>query len=162
LLVSLAFTMILLVGCGDSNSAEVNENFPEDDIKIIVHTSSGGPTDLMAREVAKGLEDELDVNVVVENQPGGNGATAMNSVANANNDGYTLGAMTPYQIGLIEGNLKDQYSSDSFTWLSRSQIDPYILVTHSESGFDTIDGMIEELENGNLNVGGYGANGSAH
>src|SRR5699024_5333146 len=49
-----------------------------------------------------------------------------------------------------------------FTWLSRSQIDPYILVTHSESGFDTIDGMIEELENGNLNVGGYGANGSAH
>ena len=71
---------ILLVACS-SNNAE--ESFPSKDIKFVVHTSSGGPTDLMAREVAKAVEEVTGETVVVENKPGGSGATAMNDVFSA-------------------------------------------------------------------------------
>lgn len=38
----------------------------------------------------------------------------MAEIANAKADGYTLGAMTPSQIGLIEGTLKNQYDLEDF------------------------------------------------
>lgn len=133
-------------------------------IKLIVHTSSGGPTDLMTREMGRAIEEVTGTNVIIENRPGGSGATAMNLVSKAKPDGYTLGAMTPSQIGLINGNLKNMYSLDSFTWMSRSQIDPYVLVVHNDSQFETIEEVIDYLkDNPNaLNAGGYGAQGSAH
>jgi len=152
---------LLLVAC---SSDSAGESFPSDDIKIIVHTSSGGPTDLMAREVAKAIEEVTNSTVIVENKPGGSGATAMNDVYSSKSDGYTLGAMTPSQIGLINGTLANQYTLDEFTWVSRSQIDPYVLVTQADSPYDNIEDVIDQLEveSNSINVGGYGATGSAH
>ncbi|MCL7749226.1 tripartite tricarboxylate transporter substrate binding protein [Halalkalibacter alkaliphilus] len=168
---------IFLVACssgessGDGNGqsaggadGQSGTDFPTKNITIVVHTSSGGPTDLMARELARAAEEVLGTNVVVENRPGGSGATAMAQVFSADPDGYTLGAMTPSQIGLINGTLKEQYDINDFTWLSRAQIDPYVLVVNSESPFNTLEDLVEYLEenpNG-LTVGGYGAEGSGH
>lgn len=156
----LSLTLILLA----CSSGSTEENFPSDDIKFIVHTSSGGPTDLMAREVAKAVEEVTEVNVTVENKPGGSGATAMSEVYSSEADGYTLGAMTPSQIGLLNGTLKDQYSLDDYTWMSRSQIDPYVLVTQTNSPYESIEDVINQLqeEPNSINVGGYGGTGSAH
>lgn len=147
---------------GEETSQEVD--FPTKPITIIVHTSSGGPTDLMARETALALGEVLNQTVVVENRPGGSGATAMTEVFSAEPDGYTIGAMTPSQIGLINGVLKDQYGIDDFTWISRAQIDPYIIVVHSESPFHTLEDLVNYLKEnpGGLSVGGYGAVGSGH
>ena len=152
---------LFLLACSSNN---VEESFPSRDIKFVVHTSSGGPTDLMAREVAKAVEEVTGETVVVENKPGGSGATAMNDVFSSKTDGYTLGAMTPSQIGLINGTLEDQYDLDDFTWVSRSQIDPYVLVTQSDSPYNDIKDVVKQLQNepSSINVGGYGATGSAH
>lgn len=154
-------------GGGTEESTSQNEgelNFPTKPITIIVHTNSGGPTDLMARELARAAEEVLGSTVVVENRPGGSGATAMAQVYSAEADGHTLGAMTPSQIGLINGTLKEQYDVSDFSWVSRAQIDPYVLVVNSESPFETIDDVVEYLKENpkKLNVGGYGAAGSGH
>lgn len=149
---------------GEGNTEIGEADFPTENITIIVHTSSGGPTDLMARELARAAEEILDTTIVVENNPGGSGATAMSQVHSADPDGYTLGAMTPTQIGLINGTLEDQYGIEDFSWLSRGQIDPYILVVNDDSPFNTLEDVVGYLEEspGGLNVAGYGAAGSGH
>ncbi|BDH60172.1 hypothetical protein MTP04_03020 [Lysinibacillus sp. PLM2] len=133
-------------------------------VTILVHTSAGGPTDLMARELAKAAEDVTGGTFIVENRPGGSGAVQMAEIANAKADGYTLGAMTPSQIGLIEGTLKEQYDLEDFSWISQGQIDPYVIVVHKDSPFNTLQDLVDYAKEnpGKLTVGGYGAVGSGH
>ncbi|HZG73318.1 MAG TPA: tripartite tricarboxylate transporter substrate binding protein, partial [Chondromyces sp.] len=90
--------------------------------------------------------------------------TQMAALKAAKPDGYTLGAMTPSQIGLIEGTLKDQYSLEDFSWISRAQIDPYVIVVNKKSPFNTLEELVEYAKKnpGELKVGGYGATGSGH
>lgn len=57
---------------------------------VVVAFPAGGPADTLARVVAKELEAKLQVPVVVENKPGGNGAIAASYVGRAAPDGNTL------------------------------------------------------------------------
>lgn len=168
--------VFVLIGCNSPQSSEeataVNgegsseeaENFPDKPVTILVHTSAGGPTDLMARELAKAAEPILGEKILIENRPGGSGATQMANLKSAKPDGYTLGAMTPSQIGLIEGTLKDQYSLENFGWISRAQIDPYVIVVNKKSPFNSLGELVDYAKDhpGELKVGGYGAVGSGH
>lgn len=160
-------SVVTLAACGgqaeESGSAEAG-NFPEEDITIVVHTSAGGPTDLMARELGSAVESIIDQNVVIENLPGGSGATQMSEIASAENNGYTLGTMTPSQMGLLNGTLADQYSLEDFSWITRTQIDPYIIAVHEDSEFETLEDLVSYAEENpnDLNVGGYGGTGSGH
>lgn len=57
---------------------------------IVVAFPPGGPSDTLARVLAKQLEHSLDATIIVENKPGGNGAIAANFVKRATPDGRTL------------------------------------------------------------------------
>jgi tripartite-type tricarboxylate transporter receptor subunit TctC len=176
LLVLFSIVVMLLAACNspqssgkveannESGSSKEAKNFPEKPITILVHTSAGGPTDLMARELAKAAEPILGQKILVENRPGGSGATQMAGLKSAKPDGYTLGAMTPSQIGLIEGTLKDQYKLDDFSWITRAQVDPYVIVVNKKSPFNTLEELVAYAKEnpGKLKVGGYGAIGSGH
>ena len=151
---------------GDEGVAAANESTLDFDktFTILVHTTAGGPTDLMARELAKAAEEVTGGTFIVENRPGGSGAVQMAEIANAKSDGYTLGAMTPSQIGLIEGTLKEQYNLDNFSWISQGQVDPYVIAVHNDSPFNTLEELVNYAKEhpGKLTVGGYGAIGSGH
>lgn len=159
----LILSLILLAACGGAKEP-AKEVFPTKPIKIVIHTSAGGPTDLMGRTVAQIMEPIIGVSCVVENRPGGSGATQMAYIAQADPDGYTLGCMTPSQLGLLNGNLKDQYKLSDFTWLSLSQIDPYIIVVNEKSPFKTLQELVDyaKANPGKINVGGYGSAGAGH
>lgn len=175
-LVVLILSMTLvLIGCSqkpapttaDKPSSEppkASDNFPNKPVKILVHTSAGGPTDLMARELAKASESFLGGTIVVENKPGGSGATQMAAVKAAAPDGYTLATITPSQIGIWNGTLKGQYSVDSFSYVSGIQLDPYIIVVHTDSQFKTLKDLVEymKINPNKLSVSGFGAVGSGH
>src|SRR5699024_198614 len=158
------------LGCSNSNSNTEKDTEeaegeaadypnPDEKIKIIVHSSAGGPTDTMARELGKAMEEVSDASVEVEIKEGGSGAIAMSEVFKSDPDGYTFGAMTPSHIGLINGALEDQYSIDDFTWVSRAQIDPYVTVTNTKSSVDSMEDVVDTLkeEPDSLTVGGYGS-----
>ena len=59
-------------------------------IKLIVPYAPGGSTDLTARLIAKGLSEQLNQAVVVENRAGAGGSTGQDTVAKSAADGYTL------------------------------------------------------------------------
>jgi tripartite-type tricarboxylate transporter receptor subunit TctC len=59
-------------------------------IRLIVPTPAGGPSDTIARALAKPLAKVLGQPVVVENKPGAGGALAAQAVMVAPADGHTL------------------------------------------------------------------------
>src|SRR5262245_47860759 len=66
------------------------QNFPNQTIKIIVPFTPGGSNDVVAREIATGLQTRLKQTAVVENRPGGGGTIAYQFVAKSAPDGHTL------------------------------------------------------------------------
>ena len=64
--------------------------FPSKPIKFVVPFAAGGPADIVAREVGPKLGAELGQPVVVDNQGGGAGVTALSAVVRSDADGHTL------------------------------------------------------------------------
>ena len=65
--------------------------YPSKPIRLIMPFAAGGPSDVLARALAKGLSDELGQPVTVENRLGAGGSIGIDLVAKAPADGYTLG-----------------------------------------------------------------------
>jgi tripartite-type tricarboxylate transporter receptor subunit TctC len=66
------------------------QTFPSKTIRIIVPFTPGGANDVVARELASGLQSRLNQTAVVENKPGGGGTIAYAYVAKSPPDGHTL------------------------------------------------------------------------
>ncbi len=91
---------------------EVSAAYPTKPIRMLVGFRAGGATDLLGRLVAKGLEKELGVPVVVTNKGGAGGALAYNEVRRARPDGYTLGWVTGSLFTTTNiGNVKWDYKA---------------------------------------------------
>ena len=65
--------------------------YPSKPVKWLIPFSAGGPTDVLARAIAPKLSESLGVPVIVENKVGAGGSLAMDAVAKAAADGYTIG-----------------------------------------------------------------------
>ncbi|NBS57048.1 MAG: tripartite tricarboxylate transporter substrate binding protein, partial [Betaproteobacteria bacterium] len=72
-------------------SAQSTAAYPSKAIKWLIPFSAGGPTDVLARAIAPKLSEALGQPVVVENRVGAGGSLAMDTVAKAAPDGYTIG-----------------------------------------------------------------------
>jgi tripartite-type tricarboxylate transporter receptor subunit TctC len=72
-------------------AAVLAADYPARPIRIIVSTSAGGITDVAARILGQHMAQETGQSVVIDNRPGASGNLAMEDVAKAEPDGYTLG-----------------------------------------------------------------------
>jgi tripartite-type tricarboxylate transporter receptor subunit TctC len=72
--------------CGPAQA----QNFPDRPLHWIVPYPPGGTTDVLARHVAQAVSEQLGQAVVIDNRGGAGGQIAMNAVAKAAPDGYTL------------------------------------------------------------------------
>ncbi len=68
----------------------IAQAYPSKPIRIIVAFAPGGATDVLARSLGQQLAVQTGSTVIVENKPGASGAIAMELVARAPADGYTL------------------------------------------------------------------------
>ena len=66
------------------------QTYPSKPIKIVLGFPPGGATDILARDFAAKLGDELKQQVFIENKPGAGGTIGADIVAKAPADGYTL------------------------------------------------------------------------
>ncbi|TMH32072.1 MAG: tripartite tricarboxylate transporter substrate binding protein, partial [Betaproteobacteria bacterium] len=64
--------------------------YPTRPIRMLIPQPPGGANDTVARVIAAPLGERLGQPIVVENRPGANGNLAMEVVAKAPADGYTL------------------------------------------------------------------------
>ena len=74
--------------------AKAEDAYPSRPIRLIVPSSAGGTTDVVARALAQALAARMHANFVVEQKVGGSTNIGMNYVAKAAPDGYTLLVVT--------------------------------------------------------------------
>lgn len=66
------------------------QTYPARPVRIIVASSAGGATDILARLLGQWLSERLGEPFVIENRPGGGGNIGTEAVVKAPPDGYTL------------------------------------------------------------------------
>ncbi len=64
--------------------------YPTRSVRVVVGFAPGGPTDILARVIGKGMGDVLGEQFVIENRTGAGGNIGTESVARAAPDGHTL------------------------------------------------------------------------
>src|SRR5882672_9376110 len=71
-------------------AASAQDKYPTKPVKIVVPYAPGGATDIVARIIGEQLRQILGQSFVVENKPGAFGILAVEEMARARPDGYTL------------------------------------------------------------------------
>jgi len=66
------------------------QGWPAKPIRLVVPFAPGGTSSIVARAVGAEMEKGLGQPIIIDNKPGGGGNVAMQEVANAEPDGYTL------------------------------------------------------------------------
>ena len=66
------------------------QTWPTKPIRIVLGFPPGGATDILSRDFAAKLSEELKQQVIIENKPGAGGTIGADIVAKAAADGYTL------------------------------------------------------------------------
>src|SRR5215467_6258918 len=77
----------------------VAQSYPTRPVNLVVFVPAGGTPDIIARLVGQPLSQQLGQSIVIDNRPGAGGNLALQAVARAPADGYTLlQVATPHAI----------------------------------------------------------------
>jgi tripartite-type tricarboxylate transporter receptor subunit TctC len=82
-----AACILLIAACANAAWAQ---GYPTRPVRVIVPFSAGQATDVLARLVTQSLADKFGVGFPVDNRGGAGGIIGMQTVANADPDGYTI------------------------------------------------------------------------
>lgn len=136
--------------------------WPQDTIRIIMHTKAGGSSDVFMRALAESVEPQIGQSVAIINSPGGGGASQMSRIRSAQPDGLTLAVNTLSHFTGMLTNLEGVFSIDDFSWIATAQADPNLIWTRADSPLDDLDALIEEAKqrDGRVTVGGFGPQGA--
>ncbi|MCD0501815.1 Bug family tripartite tricarboxylate transporter substrate binding protein [Bordetella petrii] len=139
--------------------------WPERPVTVVVPFPPGGPTDLVARVLAKQLADQTGQTFVVENKGGANGNIGMQHAAAAKPDGYTVLYNTS-SIALspnLYRNLPFDPVKD-FTAVSSTAVIPLVLLTHPSVPVKNVQEFVDyaRAHPGKLSYGSAGAGNVTH
>jgi tripartite-type tricarboxylate transporter receptor subunit TctC len=85
---------IFTLACG-SVGAEAQDKYPSKPVKVVVPFGPGSATDIVIRIVGEQMRHNLGQQFVIENKPGAFGIIAIEEMAKARPDGYTLQVGNP-------------------------------------------------------------------
>ncbi len=155
--------LLLTLAAAFSGCAKKDAAFPAKAVTIVVPYSAGGTTDLTGRALAKALEEELGVTVVVENKAGASGAIGTEYVASAKKDGYTL-LLSADSLGTQRVMGLSDYSYGDFEVLSPVTNDPKVIVVAAGSPYETLEALFGDLKArpGKVRMSYTGPGGSGH
>nr|WP_231934111.1 tripartite tricarboxylate transporter substrate binding protein [Bordetella bronchialis] len=139
--------------------------YPTRPITLVNPYAAGGPADIVARSLARGLEKRLGQPVVVENKPGGGASIGTAFVARAKADGYTL--LLGTSAGHVVTPLMQKTAYDGvadFTFASVVAVQPIMLAVNPARGIGTVAELIARAQAapGKLSYGSAGVGGATH
>lgn len=120
------------------------DQYPNKAIRLVVPFPAGGPTDIVARPLAKLLGDELQQQLYVDNRGGAGGSIGASNVATSPPDGYTL-LIGTVGTAAINPSLYKSLSYDSvkdFTPIATVAAGPVAIVASAKSGMKTIEEVV--------------------
>ena len=137
--------------------------FPDKPIRMIVISSAGGSTDMVARATGRALGEGLGQTVVLDNRPGGGGVIASDLTAKARPDGYTI--LMSNTSHAVQPSLHAKLPYDplkDFAPVSLVALTHSLLLTHPSLPVKTVRELIDYAKTnpGKLNYAS-GTNGSS-
>ena len=84
------FKRIVLIALAVAAPQLQAQGYPNKPVRVVIGYAPGGAADAGIRPLARLLEPLLGQNILIENKPGNAGGVAMEFIAKAPNDGYTL------------------------------------------------------------------------
>lgn len=145
--------------------ANAQSAFPSKPIRIVVPFAAGGPTDLMARAIAKNMAPSLGQPVIVDNKPGGGGVIGMSEIARGPADGYAM--VFPSILAVTNPALMPNYPFDTlreFAPLTVVGFIPHAVVVKPDFPARNLQELVAmaKAQPGGLSYGSSGNGTSAH
>lgn len=157
-----AFGSALALGLAVS-SASANE-WPTDDIRLVVPYAPGGTTDVLSRRVADLLQQELDANVVVENRPGAGSTVGTGRLARGGRDAeHTILMASPgHTIGAAIYPDLSYDPVEDFVFLQNMIDIPNVMVVPADSPYESVVEFVEAAKEENMTFSHSGVGSSIH
>ncbi|ALM81893.1 tripartite tricarboxylate transporter substrate binding protein [Bordetella sp. N] len=119
--------------------------YPDKPVRLVVPFPPGSITDVVARSLAQGLNQELKQSIIVENRAGANGLVGTGSAARSEPDGYTL-----FMVGVSTGasNVSAFRSlpydpRKDFAPIGLVAEAPFMLVTRADLPVKDVQGLVK-------------------
>src|SRR5256714_1682364 len=130
-----------------AGTAGAQDKYPSKAVKILVPYAPGGATDIISRVVGEQMRQILGQSFVVENKPGAFGILAIEEMARARPDGYTLfvgnvstNAITP---ALFANKLKINFEKDVISVGRIADLPSFVIATAKDFPPKTLAEFIE-------------------
>ena len=119
------------------------QNYPAQNLRLIVPFTAGTGMDTIARAVAPKLAERLGQSVVVQNVPGASGNIGTDQVAKSSPDGYTLlvGANTILMASQLYKNVPFDPIRD-FSPVSMAAYGTLMLVANPKTGIKSVADLL--------------------
>jgi len=159
-LLLVSFAAVSILAAAGTVHAQSSTEWPARPVTIVVGFGAGGPTDVLARILAKGLAKKFLQPFVVENKAGAAGAVAAVAVKQAAPDGYTLMFGSSSTLSIIPTLQKTAYDPiRDFTPISLVASYPYFLVAPGASKVTSLEDLIKHGRNPSAQLS-YGSAGN--
>lgn len=133
-------------------------DYPDHPVELIVPSSPGGGTDLMARVIADVSGKYMPQPFVVSNKPGAGGGIGMGDVQRAKPDGYKVAVLIS-ELAILPHLKMISFTDKDFVPIARLNADPGTIVVKSDAPWNNVQALIEAAKKnpGALSMGNAGA-----
>lgn len=152
-------------GASDGSASTGGSTYPNQTITLICPYGAGGGTDVLLRSLSDAASKIAGVNIVVENITGGNGATGVVTMMDAEPDGYTIGSCSGEWVALKEmGLAPDGFDYNNAEKIMHYNFDPACYLVPVDSPYQTLEDLINDAKAnpGKITLGVTAAGGSHH
>ncbi|MEL7602654.1 MAG: tripartite tricarboxylate transporter substrate binding protein [Bacillota bacterium] len=126
-------------------------DYPTSTVEVVYHSSIGSGGDIMLRAMDQALVNAAAAGKtahkgwVINNMPGGSGATAWTYVSKAAPDGYTLlGISSTILTAPLMNDMDVNY--ENFTPIAMMLVDPMVVAVPGNSPFNTFEELIADAK----------------
>jgi tripartite-type tricarboxylate transporter receptor subunit TctC len=160
-----AVAAISMIGAVAAHTASA-QTFPDHPIKMIVPFSAGATADTLGRMVARGMQDALKENVIVENRTGGGSTIGASAVARSAPDGYTLllGSGSTHTVAPVVIKAMQYDPVKDFEPIALIGTTSYVLMVNPKLPFNTLQELIAygKAHPQKITYGSTGLGGAVH
>ena len=149
-----------------STCCALAQGYPARPVRLVVPYAAGGPVDIVGRLVGQKLSEAFHQQIIVDNRAGGGGNIALEIVAHAAPDGYTL-LMGANGVIAINPSLYKTMPVDTqkdFAPISLVATSPMILVVHPLVAASSVKDLIAlaRAKPGAITYASSGSGSTAH
>jgi tripartite-type tricarboxylate transporter receptor subunit TctC len=139
--------------------------YPSRPVTLVVFVPAGGTPDIIARLVGQALSQRLGQSVVIDNRPGGGGNIALQAVARAPADGYTLLMVaTPHAVNVTLYEKSTITVTRDIVPVAGINNDSFVLLASPSFAAKTVPELIAyaKANPGKVNLGSSGTGNLSH